>query len=63
MTYGRLQHGRKILHYYMKHTYEHVLVSPFYLDGNISIYVVVDVANYNISYNLRVDAISWSKVS
>ena len=52
----------KLLHYFIKHTYEHVLVSPYYLDGNISVYVVVDVANYDITYNLRVDVISWAKV-
>ena len=52
----------KLLHYFMRRTYEHVLVSPYFLGGSISIYVVVDVANYDISYNLKVDVISWEKV-
>lgn len=52
----------KLLHYFIRRTYEHVLVSPYYLNGSINIYVVVDVANYDITYNLKVDIISWAKV-
>ena len=52
----------KLLHHFMRRTYDHVLVSPFYLNGRISIYVVVDVAHYDISYDFQVNIISWSSV-
>ena len=52
----------KLLHYFIRRTYNRVLVSPFYLDGSVCIYVVADVANYDISYDLQVDVIAWSTV-
>lgn len=52
----------KILQYFIRRTYNRVLVSPYTLDGKIIIYVVVDVANYDITYDLRVEVISWATV-
>ena len=52
----------KLLHHFMQRTYDCVLVSPFYLNGRIGIYVVVDVAHYDITYNLQVDIITWALV-
>ena len=53
----------KLLHYYIRRTYNHTLVSPLYVDGKISIYVVVDVINYDITYDLQVEVITWASVS
>ena len=53
----------KLLHYYIRRTYSHVLVSPLYVDGRVSIYVVVDVVNYDIAYDLQVDVITWASVN
>ena len=53
----------KLLHYYIRQTYNHTLVSPLYIDGKISIYVVVDVINYDITYDLQVEVITWASVS
>ena len=33
-----------------------------HLNGRISIYVVVDVAHYNISYDFQVNIISWLSI-
>ncbi len=53
----------KLLHYYIRRTYNHTLVSPLYVDGRVSIYVVVDVVNYNITYDLQVEVITWASVN
>ena len=53
----------KLLHHFMKRTYNHILVSPFYLKDEISVYVVLDVANYDITYDLQINVITWASVS
>ena len=53
----------KLLHHFMQRTYNHVLVSPFYLKDRISVYVVLDVANYDITYDLQINIIAWTSVS
>ena len=53
----------KLLHYYIRRTYNHILISPLYVDGRVSIYVVVDVANYDIKYDLQVSVITWASVN
>ena len=53
----------KLLHHFMQRTYNHVLVSPFYLKDRISVYVVLDVANYDITYDLQINVIAWASVS
>ena len=53
----------KLLHHFMKRTYNHVLVSPFYLKDEISVYVVLDVANYDITYDLQIHVVTWASVS
>lgn len=52
----------KLLQYFIRRTYNRVLVSPYYLKGRVGIYVVVDVANYDLTYNLQVDVITWATV-
>ena len=47
----------------MQRTYNHVLVSPFYLKDEISVYVVLDVANYDITYDLQINVVTWASVS
>ncbi len=47
----------------MQRTYNHVLVSPFYLKDEICVYVVLDVANYDITYDLQINVIAWASVS
>lgn len=52
----------KLLQYFIRRTYNHILVSPYYLKGRVGIYVVVDVADYDIAYDLQVDVITWATV-
>ena len=52
----------KLLHYFIRRTYDYILVSPFYINGSVCVYVVLDVANYDITYDLRVDVITWESV-
>ena len=52
----------KLLHYFIRRTYDRVLVSPYYLNGKVIVYVVVDVANYDITYELNIKVIGWSSV-
>ena len=52
----------KLLHYFIRRTYDYILVSPFYSDGSVCVYVVLDVAHYNITYDLKVDIITWASV-
>ena len=53
----------KLLHYFMRRTYDYILVSPYYISGSVCVYVVVDVANYDVTYDLKVDVVSWASVS
>ena len=52
----------KLLHYFMKQVYKQWVVSPYMLNGNISIYVVVDDPAASMAYTLTVQVISWQKV-
>ena len=53
----------KILHHYIKRAYEPVLLSSYQVNGSAVVYVVVDIINYDISYGLTVEAVSWKSVS
>ena len=52
----------KLLQYFMRRTYNYVLISPYYLKGRVGIYVVLDVSNFDITYDLRVDVVAWATV-
>ena len=47
----------------MRRAYAPILVSPYHTDNMFIVYVVVDVADFNLEYNLRIQAISWATVS
>ena len=49
----------KVLHYYMRSVYQQVSVSSVAEGGGIAIYVIVDVSDWSIKYDLTVKVLSW----